>query len=58
MKALVPKQYKVMDLYKNYEFQSDYKKKVQDHQYQGFHGLKGKYYGAYASTINPYTGSK
>ena len=58
MKQLVPKQYKIMDLYKPEMFKSVYTSKVKDYQYQGYHGLKGKYYGAYAAKINPYTSSR
>jgi hypothetical protein len=58
MKALYPKISKVLSAYAIPKIESVYSKKVQGHEFQGHYGFQGKYYGKFASKINPYKGGE
>lgn len=58
MKSLYPKISKALDKYSSPKLYSKYKSTVEGYQFQAHHGVEGKYYGKYASMINPYKGGE
>jgi len=56
MKSVYPKLNKVMSAYAFPKIETPYTKTVKGYQFQGHYGNKGKFYGRYASKINPFKG--
>jgi hypothetical protein len=54
--SIVPNVSKVMSAYTISKIKTAYPIKVPKHQYQGHYGQQGKYYGQFASKINPFKG--
>jgi len=53
---IVPNPKNIMSAYSIAKIKSSYPITVPKHQYQGHYGMRGKYYGQFASRINPFKG--
>jgi hypothetical protein len=54
--SIVPNPKNVMKAYTISKIKTAYPINVPKHQYQGHYGAQGKYYGQFASKINPFKG--